>query len=143
LKKRTEKGSEILQIDPETMEYVANNKLKTPAVEMAKQQKGLNKKIKTLLTQKGDKASDFLWQIIMPTLVYSAELLGEIADDITQIDNAMKWGFGWRMGPFETWDAIGVKDSVARLKEEGVALPKWVEEFVDAGHESFYKKENN
>lgn len=143
LKKRTEKGSEILQINPETMEYVPNNKLKTAAVEMAKQQKGLNKKIKTLLTQKGDKASDFLWQVIMPTLVYSAELLGEIADDITQIDNAMKWGFGWRMGPFETWDAIGVKDSVARLKEEGVALPEWIEAFVDAGHESFYKKENN
>src|SRR5690606_18623122 len=111
-------GSTILQLNPETMEYEERKKLKSAAVEMAKQQKGTRKKVKALLTQPGDKASDFLWSIFKPTLLYSAELLGEIADDITQIDNAMKWGFGWKMGPFETWDAIGLRKSVERMKKE-------------------------
>ena len=60
-----------------------------------------------------DRAGKFLWNTLSPVLVYSAELLGEIADDIVAIDRAMKWGFGWE-GPFETWDAIGVEESVAK-----------------------------
>src|SRR5699024_8077952 len=62
--------------------------------------------------------------------------------DVTQIDNAMKWGFGWQQGPFEMWDAIGVVESVQRMKEEGENIPTWVETFVEAGNESFYKVEN-
>src|SRR5690625_3541975 len=143
LKKKGEKGSVILQLNPETMEYEDRGKLKTGAVEMAKQQKGTAKKIKALVSQPGDKASDFLWNILSDTLVYSANLLGEIADDIVAIDNAMKWGFGWRVGPFETWDAIGVRDSVNRMKEEGVEIPEWVTKFLDDGNETFYKEENN
>lgn len=142
LKQKSKEGSVILQLNPETMEYEARGKLKTAAVEMAKQQKGTRKKIKALLSQKGDKASDFLWNILKPTLLYSAELLGEIADDITQIDNAMKWGFGWEVGPFETWDAIGVRKSVERIKEEGDSIPEWVEKLLADGNESFYKEEN-
>src|SRR5699024_6329538 len=114
----------ILQLNPETMEYEDRGKLKTAAVEAAKQQQGTKKKIKTLISQKGDKASDFLWDILKPTLLYSAELLGEIADNITEIDNAMKWGFGWKLGPFETWDAIGVQESIERMKEDGEKLPE-------------------
>jgi len=143
LKKKGEKGSIILQLNPETMEYEERGKLKTAAVEMAKQQKGTERKIKTLVSQPGDKASDFLWNVMKDTLVYSANLLGEIADDIVAIDNAMKWGFGWRVGPFETWDAIGVRKSVERMQEEGMEIPKWVTEFLEAGHETFYKEENN
>lgn len=142
-KVKGEKGSVILQLNPETMEYEDRKKLKTAAVEMAKQQKGTRKKLKALISQKGDQASDFLWNILKPTLLYSAELTGEIADDITQIDNAMKWGFGWEIGPFETWDAIGVAKSVERMKEEGANVPEWVEKFVNDGNETFYKEENN
>src|SRR5699024_12108557 len=85
-KVKGEKGSVILQLNPETMEYEDRKKLKTAAVEMAKQQKGTHKKLKELISQKGDQASNFLWNILKPTLLYSAELTGEIADDITQID---------------------------------------------------------
>src|SRR5690625_222094 len=141
-KVKGEKGSVILQLNPETMEYEDRKKLKTAAVEMAKQQKGTNKKLKTLISQQGDKASDFLWSVLKPTLIYSAALTGEIADDITQIDNAMKWGFGWEIGPFETWDAIGVAKSVERMKQEGAEVPAWVEQFLADGNETFYKKEN-
>ena len=143
-KKKDKDGkSIILQLNPETMEYEDRGKLKTAAVEAAKQQKGTKKKIKTLISQKGDKASDFLWDILKPTLLYSAELLGEIADNITEIDNAMKWGFGWKLGPFETWDAIGVQESIERMKEDGEKLPEWLEKFIADGYESFYKEENN
>ena len=85
---------------------------------MAKQQKGLANKVKTLVYAK-DRTGEILWNIIAPTLRYSAELHGEIADDIVAIDNAMKWGFGWQQGPFEIWDAIGVEKSVEKMKEEG------------------------
>lgn len=141
-KVKGEKGSVILQLNPETMEYEDRKKLKSAAVEMAKQQKGTRKKLKALISQKGDKASDFLWNILKPTLIYSAALTGEIADDITQIDNAMKWGFGWEIGPFETWDAIGVAKSVERMKAEGADVPAWIEKFIADGNETFYKEEN-
>src|SRR5699024_909684 len=109
-------------------------------IEMAKQQKGTARRLKALVSQPGDKASDFLWNVFKQTFTYSASLLGEIADDIVSIDNAMKWGFGWRMGPFEMWDAIGVQKSVERMKEEGLTVPSWVENMLAKGHESFYSE---
>lgn len=142
-KERGEKGSVILELNPETLEYEERKKLNTAAVQMAKQQKGATRRLKALVNQPGDQASDFLWNVMKRTMVYSADLLGEIADDITQIDNAMKWGFGWQMGPFESWDAIGVAESVKRMEEEGVAVPEWVKKFVEAGNDTFYKEENN
>src|SRR5690625_5138180 len=125
------------------MEYDDSEKLNTLAVEMAKEQKGAPRRLKALVNQPGDKASDFLWNVTKATLLYSADLLGEIADDITQIDNAMKWGFGWQQGPFELWDAIGVAESVKRMEKEGVIIPEWVKKFVEDGNETFYKEENN
>ncbi len=142
LKQKGRDGSVILQLNPETLEYEERKKLKTAAVEMAKQQKGTKNKMKTIISQRGDKASDFLWSVFKPTLLYSAQLLGEIAENITQIDNAMKWGFGWKMGPFEMWDAIGVPKSVERMKAEGEEIPAWIEHFLEAGNESFYKEAN-
>ncbi|GEN29837.1 3-hydroxyacyl-CoA dehydrogenase [Cerasibacillus quisquiliarum] len=141
LKKKGKEGSIILELNPETMEYEERKKLKTKATEMAKQQKGFNK-LKTLLSMPGDKASDFVWNILKPVLLYSAELLGEIADDIVSIDKAMKWGFGWKLGPFELWDVIGLRKSVERMQTEGDTVPKWVLDLLDNGHEQFYKEEN-
>ncbi|MRG85147.1 3-hydroxyacyl-CoA dehydrogenase/enoyl-CoA hydratase family protein [Salinibacillus xinjiangensis] len=142
VKKKGEKGSVIYELDPETLEYGERKKLKTGAVQAAKQEKGPKRKLKALVSTKGDRASDLIWSISKPTLVYSAELLGEIADDITAIDDAMKWGFGWELGPFEMWDAIGLKKSVDRMKEEGTQVPAWIEDMLANGHETFYKKQN-
>src|SRR5699024_3594660 len=99
-KRRVEKGNESIKLNPDTFEYEHRKSLKTAATEMAGQQKGPGNKIKTLISQTGDEASDFVWSVIKPTLIYSAELVGEIADDILAIDQAMRWGFGWTMGPF-------------------------------------------
>ncbi|WP_267900800.1 3-hydroxyacyl-CoA dehydrogenase/enoyl-CoA hydratase family protein [Falsibacillus albus] len=134
-------GKEILQLNPETLEYEERKKLRTPALEMSKQEKGVKGKLKTLVYSQ-DKAGQLLWDIIAPVLTYSAELLGTIADDIVSIDRAMKWGFGWELGPFETWDAIGLEKSIGKMKEQGLAVPKWVAEMVEKGITSFYKDED-
>lgn len=135
------KDKEIQELDPETLEYRPAGKLKTPSQEMAKQQKGLSAKMKTLVYAE-DRTGELLWSILSPTLRYSAQLNGEIADDIVAIDNAMKWGFGWQQGPFETWDAIGVQKSVEKMKQEGHETPAFVQQLLDSGNESFYKEEN-
>ncbi|WP_455662234.1 3-hydroxyacyl-CoA dehydrogenase NAD-binding domain-containing protein [Pradoshia sp.] len=136
------KGKEILELDPSTLDYTERKKLKAPSLEMVKQEKGAARKLKALVYA-NDRAGELLWNVISPTLVYSAELLGEIADDIVAIDQAMKWGFGWQLGPFEIWDAIGVEKSVAKMEEEGVTVPAWVKKMVENGHTSFYKEGEN
>ena len=133
-------GKEILELNPETLNYDARKKLKTPALEMSKQAKGYSNKMKALVYA-DDRAGNLIWSILAPVLSYSAELLGEIADDIVAIDQAMKWGFGWDHGPFETWDAIGLEESVLKMKEDGITVPKWVDEMLANGHRSFYKKD--
>ncbi|MFY3790692.1 3-hydroxyacyl-CoA dehydrogenase/enoyl-CoA hydratase family protein [Ureibacillus sp. MALMAid1270] len=130
-------GKEILEIDINTLEYGPVKKLQTPSIEMAKQAKGLANKVKTLVYAK-DRTGELLWNIFAPTLIYSAELTGEIADNIVEIDNALKWGFGWSQGPFEMWDAIGVKQSVERMEQEGRTVPSFVKEMLSNGFESFY-----
>ena len=135
------KDREILELDPGTFEYSKAKKLKTPSIEMAKQQKGLANRVKTLVYAK-DRTGEILWNIMAPTLRYSAELHGEIADDIVAIDNAMKWGFGWQQGPFEVWDAIGVAKSVEKMKEEGREIPAFVQRLLDQNFETFYKEED-
>ncbi|MBS4200204.1 enoyl-CoA hydratase/isomerase family protein [Bacillus sp. FJAT-49732] len=135
------KGKDILELNPENFEYEPQKSLKTPGIEMAKQAKGTAQKMKALVFSE-DKAGKLLWDIMAPVLAISAELLGEIADTIVSIDHAMKWGFGWRLGPFETWDAIGVEKSVRKMEEQGIQVPLWVKEMLEAGHSSFYKEQD-
>ncbi len=133
------KGKEILELNLDTFEYEAVKKLKTPSIELAKQQKGLAAKVKTLTYAK-DRTGELLWGIFAPTLCYAAKLLGEIADDIVAIDNAMKWGFGWAQGPFEIWDAIGVKESVEKMQDEGLEIPSFVITLLEKGFTRFYSE---
>ena len=86
-----------------------------------------------------DEAASLLWHTLSRTLAYASKRLPEIADSPEDIDNAMKWGFGWEMGPFETWDALGVAETTARMNEEGVTVAPWVQEMLDSGHSSFYR----
>ncbi|EMT45264.1 3-hydroxyacyl-CoA dehydrogenase/enoyl-CoA hydratase family protein [Anoxybacillus flavithermus] len=134
------KGKDIFELNYETLEYEPTKKLKAPSIEMSKQAKGTANKLKALVYA-NDRAGQLLWNILSPTLLYSAQLLGEIADDIVAIDRAMKWGFGWELGPFEMWDAIGVKQSVEKMKAEGRQVPSWVEDLLASGYETFYKRE--
>ncbi|WAA09928.1 3-hydroxyacyl-CoA dehydrogenase/enoyl-CoA hydratase family protein [Fervidibacillus albus] len=135
------KGKEIFELNPETMDYEPRKKLKTASMEMAKQQKGSKGKIKTVIYG-DDRAGKLLWNIFAPTLLYTGQLAYEIADDIQAVDDAMKWGFGWEMGPFETWDVIGLETSVQKMKEQGLEVPHWIEEMIETGFKTFYKEEN-
>jgi 3-hydroxyacyl-CoA dehydrogenase len=135
------KGKEILELDPHTLEYGPRKKLKTPAMEAGKQEKNPAYKLRALILS-DDRAGKLLWSIISPVLLYSAELLGVIADDLVSIDRAMKWGFGWEMGPFETWDALGLEQTVQKMKEQGEEIPAWVVNMLGKGFVSFYKQES-
>lgn len=134
-------GKDILELNPETLEYIPRQKLKTEAVEMSKQQKGTANKMKALVYA-DDRAGQLLWNILSPVFSYSAQLYGEIADDIQAIDSAMKWGFGWELGPFEAWDALGVEKAVQKMKDSNIDVPAWVTDMLAKGFTSFYKEED-
>lgn len=138
-KQKTEAGSQILALNHQTLEYEPLAKPKFPSLEASKNIPGLANRIKSIAYAK-DRAGQFAWKTMKKTLLYSARQLGIIADDITAIDKAMKWGFNWSLGPFEVWDAIGVEASVARMKEEGEEIPAVVEEFLSQGNKTFYIK---
>ena len=90
------------------------------------------------LVEADDPAGELIWHTLSRTMAYASRRVPEIADSIEDIDNAIKWGFAWAMGPFETWDALGVRATTARLEGEGVVVAPWVREMLEAGHESFY-----
>ncbi len=138
-KVKTEQGSDILAWDYQTLQYRPKTKAKFTSLEAAKAAPSSKEKLQTLLYSKG-RAGEFTWSITKKVLLYSARKIPEIADDITAVDQAMKWGFNWEMGPFELWDAMGVEHSVSRMKEEGEQIPAWVEDMLRAGTPSFYAK---
>ena len=130
----------ILSLDYKTLEHTPQEKVKFASLEAAKNTSGGGGKIKAIYYA-DDLAGQFTFRTLSETLIYSANRIPEIADDIVNVDNAMKWGFAWKMGPFEVWDAIGVKKSVNKMKEAGYEIPASVLEMLDSGKESFYKKE--
>ena len=136
-KVRTANGSEILSLDLSTMEYLPKQKIKSASLEAAKAAKGTANKVRALILGK-DRQAKIAWDVTKQVLLYAAEKLGEIADTIPDIDKAMRWGFNWSLGPFELWDAIGLKASVEKMEAEDLTVPAWVKAWIEAGHESFY-----
>lgn len=131
-------GKEIQALHPETFEYAAVCEVQSASLNAANQEKQVGAKLKALLAS-DDRYSTLAWNVLKPVLLYSAEKLGEIADSIVVIDQAMKWGFNWELGPFETWDAIGLVPSVQRMESEGLTVPAWVKEWIRAGNDRFYE----
>jgi len=132
---------QILELDLKTFEYKPQEKTKFASIDAAKQIDDLPKRIKTLVWGE-DNVAKFLWKTMERTFRYSANRIPEIADTIVEIDNAIKWGFGWEIGVFESWDAVGVSESVERMRKEGKAVPANVKAMLAAGATSFYKNEN-
>ena len=112
----------ILTLDYNTMEYRAQKKAVFPSLEMVKPMENALERIASLVRNK-DRAGAFLWKLFSAMLSYAANRIPEISDDILNVDNAMKWGFGWSHGLFEAWDAIGVRKSVERMRMEGKTPP--------------------
>jgi 3-hydroxyacyl-CoA dehydrogenase len=120
-----------------TMEYRAQNKVRFESLGAARDIEDLKERVKFVMTAP-DKAGKFAEQTTLDTLAYAARLMGEIADDVVNIDRGMRWGFGWEMGPFETWDAYGVEAGIKRMNELKIPVPAWVEAMVASGRKSFY-----
>lgn len=90
----------------------------------------------------GDRAGDYIINTTLPILAYAARRVPEIADSLYDIDNAMRWGFNLEMGPFEMWDALGVRKTVELMHQRGIAVPAWVEQMLAKGYETFYRYED-
>ena len=113
---RVKKGgdSEILTLDPATMEYRPRQKARFASLEAARTIEDTRERLRALLGpvlagQPGDKAQQFLWSALSETCLYAARRIPEISDSIADVDRAMRWGFAWELGPFEVWDALGVE----------------------------------
>src|SRR5438128_8974808 len=132
---------EIFVLDPPTLDYRPSQKVKLPALDMAKNIEDTRERLKALVWSR-DRVGAFLWKTLSRTLCYTADRIPEIADTVVEIDRAMRWGFNWELGPFEVWDAIGVEKSVAKLKEEGKPDAANVQAMLDSGVKSFYKKKD-
>jgi 3-hydroxyacyl-CoA dehydrogenase len=128
-------------IDPATLEYAEYELATFPCLENAKKAKSLSQKMQTVIYG-DDKGAQFAWKAVANNLIYAANRIPEISDTIVEIDNAMKWGFNFEMGPFETWDAIGLQKSVERMENDGLAVPEHVKNMLAAGCTVFYKVEN-
>ncbi len=104
-------------------EYLPLQKSKFPSVTAVKMIDDPATRLSTLLGGH-DKGAEFAWRTLRDTLLYTFNRIGEIADDIVNIDNAMKWGFNWEIGPFEMFDAIGVDTFIKRAEQDGVTVPE-------------------
>ena len=126
-----------LVIDWKTGERRQKTSYKYASLGKARKTHDVRTRIKDLV-EADDRAGAFAWALLRDTLAYTSRRFGEISDTIVDIDNSLKWGFNWALGPFETWDAIGVATALERMKADGVEPAPWVEEMLAAGHESFY-----
>ena len=124
-------------LDTKTLEHVDYDRKATfPIVEATKALKSTAEKQQHLF-----KNNDFAKKLISSMCVYSANRIPEIADTLVEIDNGMKWGYAWEAGPFETWDNLGVKDSLPEIEKAGFTIPANVKRMVEKGGTSFYRIE--
>lgn len=130
-------GDEILVLDVESGEYRSQKKVRFESIGAVRNVEDVRERLKKMVSG-DDAAAQFAWEAFAHTVSYAARRLGEIADDVVNVDRAMRWGFNWDLGPFEAWDAVGVPESVARMKKDGIPVPKVVEDMLAAGRTSFY-----
>lgn len=136
---KSDAGRQILTLDYRTMEYHPQQKPQFASLEAASKISNRGERIRSLCAAT-DKAGVFAWKHLSAVLCYAADRLTEIADDVVTVDNAMKWGYNWELGPFETWDALGVRETADRLNAEGREVPALVHDLLAAGKTSFYEE---
>jgi len=141
-KRVTQDGKrEFWELDLETLEHKPPTKVRFESVGKHKDVEDVGERIRRLCAE-SDRAAEFIWRTTAFGLNYAAYIIPEVADDILSVDNAVKWGFNHELGPFEIWDALGVKETVERMEAEGMEVTPWVKEMLAAGHTSFYKRED-
>lgn len=137
-KTKSDAGKEILTLNLQTMEYGARSKPKFASIDAAKPIEDLKQRIK-MLSAGTDKAGEFYRAFHFSLFSYISHRIPEISDEVYRVDDAMKAGFGWEIGAFETWDTVGVAKTVAAMKSAGYSVAAWVEEMLATGATSFFK----
>ncbi|MCF6308718.1 MAG: enoyl-CoA hydratase-related protein, partial [Flavobacteriaceae bacterium] len=141
-KVKNEQGkSEILVMDLNTLEYNSKKRAKFATLEMTKTIDNVIDRFKVLVKGK-DRAGEFYRKNFAGMFAYSSKRIPEISDELYRIDDAMKAGFGWEHGPFQIWDAVGVKEGLQLIKDLGKEAAPWIQEMLDAGIEEFYTIKN-
>lgn len=139
--KNTSGKTEILSLDLKTLEYTSQSKTKFATLEQSKTVDNLKDRMKILFAGK-DKAGEFYRAAFFGLFKYVSDRIPEIADEVYRIDSAMEAGFGWELGPFESWDALGVAGTIPAMESAGIKPATWVYEMLKSGATSFYKIEN-
>ena len=140
-KKVVEDGKKkFLTIDFETLEYTEDERPKFSVFEKTKGIDDTRKRLPILLADKG-KAGDFYRASFYALFQFTSNRIPEISDEIYKVDDGMNAGFGWKLGPFQTWDAVGVEETVKAMEEAGKKASQWVYDMLEAGVTSFYKVE--
>ncbi len=138
--KTPEGETQILTLDPPTMTYRPRQPVQLPELEAARAIDDLRERLRMLFSSRG-RAGAFLRETLAPTLLYTAKVAPDIAGSIDDIDRAMQWGFGWELGPFETWDAIGLREFMETVQKAQqtavVSAPPIVAEVLAAGRNGF------
>ena len=132
--------SEILTLDLKTLEYRSAIKAKFATLEMTKSVDDLKTRTKMLFAGT-DRAGEFYRKLFGGLFAYVSNRLPEISDDLYKIDDALKAGFGWEVGPFETWDIIGLDKGIKLIADAGRTAPQWLEDMKAAGKTTFYQTE--
>jgi 3-hydroxyacyl-CoA dehydrogenase len=130
-------GSQIYALDYNSVDYVPRRQPDLPVLDKLSQVVDPAVRLQ-MLTQTDDRAGRFAWKVLKKMLLYCAAKVPEISDDILGIDRAMRWGFNWELGPFEMWDAIGLKGSVDRMEAEGEKIPESIRRMLASGRDRFY-----
>ena len=141
--KKPPKGEtgDILTLDLETLEYRSRREPDIPSIREALQIELLGERLTFVLAQ-DDKAGALARYNVYHSLAYAARRVPEIADKIINVDRAIRWGYSHELGPFELWDALGVRKTVGTMETSGIAVASWVKEMLDAGRETFYRTDD-
>tara|TARA_B100001142_G_scaffold123191_1_gene125043 strand:- start:1812 stop:3077 length:1266 start_codon:yes stop_codon:yes gene_type:complete len=134
--RKDDKGN-ILVLDLDNSKYRPIGKIEIGLGDNIIQNEDIDQQINALI-KLDSKYGKFFWEILSRMLLYCANRVPEISDSYKDIDNAMKWGFGWKFGPFEIWDMIGLSSSVRRMESENKSIPKWIEKIKSKENPSFY-----
>ncbi len=139
----TKKKGDRFVLDHTTGEYQPLERPSFASVDEAKGIEDTAQRIKKILTEGADEGAAFAWNVTAATLAYSAGLIPEISDNLVEIDRGMRWGYNWELGPFETWDAIGVAESAERMEKDGLSVPEWVKKMLAGGAATFYEQRDD
>jgi len=139
-KKDADGKRQVFAFDLETLEYVEKRKVRLPSLGAARDIELLPKRIQSLFDAE-DKGGQLIRESLLGLFSYVSNRIPEIADDLYSIDDAIRAGFAWEVGPFQYWDIIGVEKGIKLAEEGGYKIGQWVKDFVAAGNETFYKTE--